>query len=100
MFLVLFLHLLNAKPLNAFLKYRLTLNMTWYYKRWSVIGALILLGPFAFPLLWKSPELNLAWKIALTVILPAATIYMIAGTWKIFELLIREIRQMKDQGIL
>ena len=65
----------------------------WSYRIPSVLTALILLGPLAYPLLWKSPRYSLAWKIILTVLFTAATIYMIIGTWHIYALLLQHFKQ-------
>lgn len=68
-------------------------TVKWYYRTPSVLTALVLFGPLAYPLLWKSPKYNLTWKIILTVIFTAATVYMIIATWHIYALLFRTFRQ-------
>jgi succinate dehydrogenase hydrophobic anchor subunit len=55
----------------------------WYYRLSSVIVALLVFGPLAFPLLWKSPEYNLFWKVLLTVAFTAMAVYLAIATWKI-----------------
>lgn len=60
----------------------------WYYEVWSVFLALILLGPLAYPLLWKSPKLSLKWKWILTLIFSLLTFVMIVLTWGTFQLLL------------
>ncbi len=67
----------------------------WYYGVPAVAAWLLLLGPFAFPFLWKSPSFNLFWKIALTILVTALTVYMLLGTMKIVEYVLREIRQIQ-----
>ena len=58
----------------------------WYYSIPAVLIALfLLLGPFAFPLLWKSPRFNLTWKILLTAAVAAMTYYIIAGFWHLIR---------------
>ena len=65
----------------------------WYYSVASVFVALFLLGPLAFPLLWKSPRFSLTWKILLTVIITAATVYCIAATWNIIRFVLEEFKR-------
>ena len=67
-------------------------NSQWYYKRPAVILALILLGPLAFPFLWKSPHFNVLSKIALTVGVTLLTAYLIYGTWQIVGRVIEDFK--------
>ena len=46
----------------------------WYHHMWFVIGMLIMAGPFAFPLLWKSPRLSVSLKWMLTILFTAVTV--------------------------
>ena len=72
----------------------------WYYGVVWVLLALIGLGPFGFPLLWKSPQFSLTWKVLLMVLVTAGTVYLIAASWEIYALLIREITALKKQGLI
>lgn len=67
----------------------------WYYGIVSVLIAIFLLGPFAFPLLWKSPRFTLVWKIIITFLVTVATIYLAVGTWQLVELFIQEFRRLQ-----
>ena len=64
----------------------------WYLKWWSVIVGLITLGPFAFPLLWKSKDFNLFWKWFLTVAILAVTAALIWSTWKIVQIMLDQFK--------
>lgn len=66
----------------------------WYHSVPVVIGALFLLGPFGFPLLWKSPAFNSFWKILLTAATLIATVYLFWGTWKIVDYTVREFKSL------
>jgi hypothetical protein len=70
-------------------------KVRWYLSVPSVLAALVLLGPFVFPLLWKSPSFNLFWKIFLTIAVTAATAAMLAGSWKIVEYALREMKSLQ-----
>lgn len=53
----------------------------WYHDVWFVALMLfVVMGPLAFPLLWKSPRFSLAAKIALTVIVTAITGWVLAAS--------------------
>ncbi len=66
----------------------------WYYSFASVFSALLFLGPFGFPLLWKSSRFNLFWKIFLTVAITVLTVYLARGTWLAFNMAFDEIKKM------
>lgn len=66
----------------------------WFYNPLIVIAALLLMGPFAFPLLWKSPSFSRFWKILLTVAVIVMTVYMLWGTWKIVDYVMAEFKQL------
>ena len=68
----------------------------WYYGIVPVFVALLLMGPFAFPLLWKSQQFNLVWKILLTVLVTVATIWMIKASVGVTEVLIKQINLLKQ----
>ncbi len=65
----------------------------WYYSIPAVFLALFVLGPFGFPLLWKSPGFNLFWKMAITAVITGLTIYLCVASWQLIVFLMREIRQ-------
>ncbi len=69
----------------------------WYYTIPSVIFALLLFGPFAFPLLWRSSQFNKAWKIGLTISVSALTFYLIYVTWYSVAWIFGEL---KGQGLI
>ena len=45
----------------------------WYHKTSTIILALLLVGPFALPLVWLHPQYKTATKIIVTIIVIAAT---------------------------
>ncbi len=72
----------------------------WYYGLVPVFLGLILMGPFAFPLLWKSPQFNLFWKVLLTFLVAAATLWMIKASAGVLGILMAQIKQIKEAGLL
>lgn len=57
----------------------------WYHNVWFVLFMLspFALGPFALPLLWKSPRFSRNAKIVLTVVTLAATAWVAWYTMKV-----------------
>jgi hypothetical protein len=54
----------------------------WSESPWIVLPLLFLvLGPFALPLLWRSRRFTLVWKILLTIVLLAVTVYLVWCIW-------------------
>lgn len=66
----------------------------WYFKWWTVIAGLLTLGPFAFPLLWKSKDFNLFWKWVLTVTITGITVVLLWSTWKIVAIVLEHFRSL------
>ena len=72
------------------------LRVPWYYGIIPIVIAIFLLGPFAFPLLWKSPRFSRSWKIIITLIVMAATVYLIIGTWQLIGFFMQEIKRLQS----
>ncbi len=57
---------------------------TWVESRAIVLVMLfVVLGPLALPLLWRSREFSLPWKIVLTVVMVALTALILYLMWYI-----------------
>jgi hypothetical protein len=69
----------------------------WYYRKWPVLLALLLLGPLAFPLLWKSAEYTRFWKIFLTAVFAFLTVYFLVLTVITYKAVWNE---MKKAGLI
>ncbi len=54
----------------------------WYHNLWFIIVMLLTIGPFAFPLLWKSPNISRSLKWILTILFVILTI---AAIWLSIE---------------
>ncbi len=48
----------------------------WYYKNSTIIVAILLLGPFALPLVWMKPQYKLETKIIISIIVIVLTILL------------------------
>ena len=69
----------------------------WYHGIVPVLIVLFVLGPFGFPLLWKSPRFNRFWKITLTILVILSAIYFVWGSWEIIKTILNEF---KRQGVI
>ena len=72
----------------------------WYYGLVPVFLGLLFMGPFALPLLWKSSRFNLFWKALLTFLVLASTVWMIRASAEIVNVLLQQIKQIKEAGLL
>ncbi len=70
--------------------------MAWYYKHWTVISGLILVGPLAFPLLWKSPYFTRGWKIILTIIFSILTVVMIYASMETVKIMFDFFKRFQE----
>jgi len=48
----------------------------WYFSMGFFIIAVLTVGPFALPLLWRNPKYNLKIKIVITFVILALTVYL------------------------
>ena len=65
----------------------------WYHNVWFVVLMLfVVMGPLAFPLLWKSPRFSLAAKIALTAAVSALTAWILGASINIVAKMINELQ--------
>ena len=59
-------------------------KVKWYFRPVPVIILLFfVLGPFALPLLYKSPEFSKSSKIVLTIVLIVYTSYFIVASFRV-----------------
>ena len=66
----------------------------WYYKTYGVVIAILFLGPFALPLVWKNPRYNRTAKIAVTVLVAVMTYYLTAAFIKAIKDFNQSYQQM------
>ena len=65
----------------------------WYLSRRMVILGLVIVGPFALPLVWLSPKFSLKWKWLVSVL----TVIMTVLTLKFSAIALSSIQQqLKD----
>ena len=54
----------------------------------------VVLGPLALPLLWRSREFSLVWKIVLTVVMVALTALILYLIWYVIDKLLEVLGQL------
>ena len=67
----------------------------WYHHIWFVVMMLIVAGPFAFPLLWKSPKLSRGAKWALTLLFTILTLLAIWLSVETFRLIWKHVQELQ-----
>lgn len=67
----------------------------WYFKRSSVVIAVLLLGPLALPMIWLNPKYRLLTKIFWTVVVAALTWGMVIYTEYMLALLQDKFQELQ-----
>jgi len=76
-------------------------NIRWYLKPVIVLLLLfIVLGPFALPLLYKSPKFNKTLKILLTVVVVIYTLYLVFVSLEIGREVYIEMKELHDTSAI
>lgn len=63
----------------------------WYYKPWAILGAILLLGPLAIPLIWKSPRINRILKIVISIAIVILAIWLTKASIDLYGIMLKEI---------
>jgi small neutral amino acid transporter SnatA (MarC family) len=69
----------------------------WYNKTSTIVLALLLLGPFALPLVWRHPTYKTTTKTIVTVIVIAATVLFLYLSIRISNQLMNQINALGIQ---
>ena len=59
-------------------------------------GLVLILGPLALPMLWRSRRFPTAWKTILTVCMLAITVLIVGLLWYVFYKSLEPLRQLKQ----
>lgn len=68
----------------------------WYYSTATIVIALMVVGPFALPLVWRNPKYKLATKVIITIIVIAVTVCLCYLMGYMYG---RLIKQIDDLGL-
>lgn len=70
--------------------------MKWYLKPIPIVIAILIVGPFALPLVWMSPAFKRWHKTAVTVILILVTIWLGRVSVNAYQLFITEMKSLQE----
>jgi len=51
-----------------------------YLRTSFIITAILIVGPFALPLIWMRPDTSLGWKVGLTAVISVLSYFLITAT--------------------
>ena len=71
-------------------------TIKWYEKPSVILLAVIVLGPLAIPLIWRSPVLSKWIKWSATVALIVLTIWFLKCSASLYQTLIKELAKLQD----
>ena len=67
----------------------------WYARPWVILVLLfVVLGPFALPLLWRSPSFSRPMKLVLTVLTVAYTVQLVVLSLHTVETAMRNVDEL------
>ena len=66
----------------------------WYYSTSAIVIGLLVVGPFALPLVWKNPKYQVITKVVITVAVIAVTIWLFYLTGQMYQRLIQQINAL------
>ena len=68
-------------------------KVPWYLSTQSIVVAVLILGPFALPMLWLNPKYKLFWKIFWTSVILAITWATFVYTGALLDLLQQKLSE-------
>ncbi len=72
-------------------------NRSWAENRWVVLGALFLvLGPVGLPMLWRSRQFSLVWKVAFTMLVLGLTLVVFGLAWYVVDKMLEPLTQWRN----
>jgi uncharacterized membrane protein YvbJ len=79
---------------GEFLNKGYTVKTKWYHSTSAIVVGLIVLGPFALPLVWLHPRYKPITKVVVTIVVIAVTILLIYATMMVYVRLINQISKL------
>lgn len=68
----------------------------WYLRMPAIVAAILLIGPFALPLVWMSRSLTRTQKWAVTAGLALFSAWLLTGGAEIYRVLERELADLRE----
>jgi hypothetical protein len=72
---------------------RSTGDAKWYHRTPTLIVSLLLIGPFALPLIWFNPKYSMTSKIIWTIVVIGFTLLLCVGSVGLYANLLKQIQQ-------
>jgi len=69
-------------------------ELKWYYSTLAVVIGLLVVGPFALPLVWKHPKYTVITKVVITIVVTAVTIWACYLIGYMYQRLIQQINAL------
>lgn len=67
----------------------------WYFKPVTIIIAILVVGPFALPLVWASPALKRWEKLAITLLLVLLSIWLFRAFSNLVTIFQHEMQELR-----
>ena len=71
-------------------------RVKWYLKPLVVFIIILAAGPFALPLVWKSPSFKGWQKIVITIVLVILTAWLIKSSVELYRILLKELNLLSE----
>ncbi len=66
----------------------------WYYSTSAIVIGLLVLGPFALPLVWRNPKYEVITKVIITIVVIAVTIWLCYLMGQMYQRLIERVNAL------
>ena len=66
----------------------------WYYSTAAIVIGLLVVGPFALPLVWKNPKYKVTAKVIVTIVVIGFTIWLCYLVGNMYGGLIEQINEL------
>ena len=66
----------------------------WYYSTSAIVIGLLVVGPFALPLVWKNPKYKVITKVIITIVVIAFTIWLCYLVGHMYQRLIKQVNAL------
>lgn len=72
------------------------IHLKWHQRPTVVIIALLMIGPFALPMVWASPAFTKPAKIVITILVIGVTVWLVKMSLNVYQLFMKDIKELQD----
>jgi hypothetical protein len=65
----------------------------WYHRTPTIVVSVLLIGPFALPLIWFNPKYSMASKVVWTILIIGFTLLLCVGSVGLYANLLKQIQE-------